>query len=112
MPLVVKSFCSKRMKGIMRIKSRERIYTSYLIKLRNGFFAIVAKKLVNGRLNFVVLSYSDGKLGVLMNVEGLEKEYYDEVVSGFVKILDSEGLVVNVKILCQKHSKEILRVIG
>jgi len=46
---VVKSFNSKRTRDIMRIKSGEKIYTSYLLELRNGsFVAIIAKELANG----------------------------------------------------------------
>lgn len=72
MAFVVKSFNSKRTRGIMRIKSGEKIYTSYLLELRDStFVAIITKELVNGRLDFVIFSHSGGKERVLLKVKDL-----------------------------------------
>jgi methylaspartate ammonia-lyase len=97
----------------MRIKSGEKIYTSYLLELKDGsFVAIIAKELVNGRLDFVIFSHSGSEERVLLKVKDLGKREYDTVVSGLIKSLGSEGLLVDARMLCQKHSKEILKLVG
>jgi hypothetical protein len=97
----------------MRIKSGERIYTSYLLELRDGsFVAIIAKELVSGRLDFVIFSYSSGEKRILLKVKDIGKREYDTVVSGLIKSLSSEGLLVDARALCQKQSKEILKLVG
>jgi hypothetical protein len=110
---IVKSFHSKRTRGVMRIKSGEKIYISYLLELRDGsFVAIIAKELVNGRLDFVIFSHSGGKEKALLKVKDIGKREYDAVVSGLIESLSSEGLLVDARMLCQKHSKEILKLVG
>jgi hypothetical protein len=87
---IVKSFHSKKTRGIMRIKSGEKIYTSYLLELRDGsFVAIIAKELANGRLDFIIFSHSGGKERVLLKVRDIGKREYDVVVSGLIKSLRS-----------------------
>jgi hypothetical protein len=110
---IVKSFHSKRTRGIMRIKSGERVYTSYLLQLRDGsFVAIIAKELVNGRLDFIIFSHSGDEERILLKVKGIGKREYDVVVSRLIESLSSEGLLVDARALCQKHSKEILKLVG
>ena len=90
MAFIVKSFHSKKTRGIMRIKSGEKIYTSYLLELRDGsFVAIIAKELANGRLDFIIFSHSGGKERVLLKVRDIGKREYDVVVSGLIKSLRS-----------------------
>jgi chitinase len=97
----------------MRIKSGEKIYTSYLLELRNGsFVAIIAKELANGRLDFVIFSNSGGEERILLKVKDIGKREYDVVVTELIKSLGSEGLLVDARALCQKHSKEILKLVG
>jgi hypothetical protein len=97
----------------MRIKSGERVYTSYLLELRDGsFVAIIAKELANGRLDFVIFSHSSGEERILLKVRDIGKREYYAAVSGLIKSLSSEGLLVDARALCQKHSKEILKLVG
>lgn len=88
----------------MKIKSNEKFYTSYLLELRDGsLIVILAKELVNGRLDFVMFAYCGDEERALMKVKDIEKEQYDEVVLGLIKSLHFDGLLGDVRAIYPKE---------
>jgi hypothetical protein len=81
----------------MKIGKGERVYTSYIFKLRDGSFVkVLAKELVNGKLDLVMIGQYGNEKRNLLEVKEVDKENYEEFVSYITKSFSSYLLKVEV----------------